>query len=520
MAIGDSRTVAVTTANKIGLVIFDGTGGQRISLKVSTIAVTSYQLYIKDPFGSDITALSGTFIDAKVLPVTGTYTILFDPVGTHTGSITFTLYNIVDVVGSIAIGGSSFSATTTTPGQNGRVTFNGSAGQRVSLGVSSVSFPTNGSSVEIYNPDGTLLASDTNIHFQGDAIDINSLPVTGTYTVVANPKDDRTGSMTLTVSEEVTGTVATGGETVTVTIDRPGQNARFTFSGTAGQRISLGMSTVTFPTGGSSVTIYNPDGTGLASDSSVSSTGDAIDIDSLPVTGTYAIFVNPELARTGSMALTLSEDVTGSIAIGAPPLTVTIDRPGQRARSTFSGNSGQRISLKFTAVTFPTGGSAVYIYKPDGALLASDTNISGSGDFIDTQSLLATGSYTILIDPYGARTGSMTLTLYDVPADVTGAVAIGGSSTTLTITTPGQNAQLTFDGTSGQQATVRITANTISSVTVKLLKPDGTQLTSSTSSSSSFNLATQTLPTAGTYTIIIDPGGANIGSLSVSVTSP
>jgi hypothetical protein len=57
-------------------------------------------------------------------------------------------------------------------------------------------------------------------------------------------------------------------------------------------------------------------------------------------------------------------------------------------------------------------------------------------------------------------------------------------------------------------------------VTVKLLRPDGTQLTSSTSSLGSFNLAQQTLPTTGTYTVVVDPAGKNTGSLNLSVTNP
>lgn len=124
------------------------------------------------------------------------------------------------------------------------------------------------------------------------------------------------------------------------------------------------------------------------------------------------------------------------------------------------------------------------------------------------------------MDPVSTVTGSLTLTLYDVPADPSTSITIGGSSATLTTTTPGQNAQATFSGTSGQQVTVRLTSNSMGSTTVKLLKPDGSQLTSATSSASSFNLATQALPTTGTYTITIDPGGTSVGSITVSVTSP
>ena len=75
--------------------------------------------------------------------------------------------------------------------------------------------------------------------------------------------------------------------------------------------------------------------------------------------------------------------------------------------------------------------------------------------------------------------------------------------------------------------TVRVTssdfrnpANGVSTVTVKLVKSDGTVLTSMTSSGTTFNLTTQTLPAAGTYTVVIDPTLANTGALTVSVTNP
>jgi hypothetical protein len=58
------------------------------------------------------------------------------------------------------------------------------------------------------------------------------------------------------------------------------------------------------------------------------------------------------------------------------------------------------------------------------------------------------------------------------------------------------------------------------SVNVALFKPDGSQLTSSTSGAASFNLSTQTLPATGTYTILVDPASTNTGGINVAVTSP
>src|SRR5439155_20139269 len=53
--------------------------------------------------------------------------------------------------------------------------------------------------------------------------------------------------------------------------------------------------------------------------------------------------------------------------------------------------------------------------------------------------------YTIIIDPDGANTGNETVTLYNIPPDVTGTISPGGPSVTVTITTPGQNGSLTLD---------------------------------------------------------------------------
>ena len=104
-----------------------------------------------------------------------------------------------------------------------------------------------------------------------------------------------------------------------------------------------------------------------------------------------------------------------------------------------------------------------------------------------------------------------TTNAYNV-TDVSGSVTINGSAFALTTTVPGQNANITFSGTASQLATVRIANSTFSCVTVTLLKPDGTSLTSTFTCSGTFNLSQQTLPTTGTYTIKVDPNGARIGT--------
>jgi hypothetical protein len=252
----------------------------------------------------------------------------------------------------------------------------------------------------------------------------------------------------------------------------------------------------------------------------LSSTGGFIDAATLAVTGTYTVLVNPTGTNTGGTMLTLYDvlaDVTGTIVPGGSSLTVSLTTAAQNARLTFSGTNGQRISLRATNSTISSG--VLRLLKPDGTALAS-TVLTTSGGFVDVQSLATTGTYTVLVDPDNTNIGNATLTLYDVPANVAGTLIIGGTAVAASLATPGQNASFTFSGTASQQVTVRVSGNTFGTILLKLVKPDGSQLTAMTSGASSFNLSTQTLPTSGTYTVVVDPSGANIGTLNLSITSP
>jgi hypothetical protein len=126
----------------------------------------------------------------------------------------------------------------------------------------------------------------------------------------------------------------------------------------------------------------------------------------------------------------------------------------------------------------------------------------------------------VVVDPAGPSTGSVNVNLWDLPPDVTGTLTVGGGAVPVTLTTPGQQATLTFSGTQGQQVTVRVTGNTMGLTLVRLRKPDGSQLTSTSSGNSSFNLFPQTLPTTGTFSVLVDPSTTNVGTLNVAVTSP
>jgi YD repeat-containing protein len=493
-------------------------------------------------FNNSFTAPTGSSATTVTAPVpsstaSGRLTIK-TPTGTAVSTDDFIIppppFTTSDVANSGRI--SLATATTVTVSTSGKIAlrlFDVTVGERVSLlGTNGMSGQVLGCDVNasILNPYGGLLGPIGCMEGTG-FLDVKPVGGTGTHTILIDPQSTATGSVTLTVYSvpaDYTSTITAGGSAVTAAMGTPGQNGLLTFAGTANDRISLkgtnGLSGQIAIVCDVNTTIFKPDGLALSGGTACMEGSGFIDTQTLPATGTYKILVDPTTYATGNLTLNLYSvtDYSGSITAGGSSVTPSLSTPGQNGTLTFSGTSGQRISLKGSnGLTGQILGCDVNtsIKDPDGSTLASPTCMEGSG-FIDVQTLSATGTHTIFVDPVSFATGNLTLDLYDVPADTTGTVTIGGSAVAVSPGTPGQNGTLSFSGTASQQVTVHLTNNKLGNVTVKLLKPDGTQLTSTTSVLSSFNLATQTLPTTGTYTIVVDPPGATTGSINVSVTNP
>ena len=244
MSPGGAQAVTVSTANKVALVLFDATAGQRVSLKVSSGVSAFVRLYNHD--GVELAATTtGQFIDTVTLRVAATYTILVDPIGTATGTLTLTLYDVPpDVTGTIPADGTGHGVTLSTPGQNARLTFAGTPGQRVSLRVGAGP----GGNVHIFKPDRSLLASVAIGPVFATFIDTQTLTMSGLHTVVVDYGTNATGSLTLnlyTVPADVSASITAGGTSTTLTTTVPGQNGAATFTGTAGQRMSVWITGVT-----------------------------------------------------------------------------------------------------------------------------------------------------------------------------------------------------------------------------------------------------------------------------------
>lgn len=513
---GAAVPISITRVGQNARYTFTGTAGQTVSAGLTAVTIPNGTVSIIKPDGSTLVGpisfnTNGGAIESQILPATGTYAVFVDPSGTGTGTITLRLYNTPDVSGTVILNGAVVTPTLTVPGQRARYTFAGTAGQWVNLGLTAVTISS--STVTLLKPDGTTLEAGP-IGTSGGSIDpITTLPTTGTYTIVVDPAGLATGSMTLTLTSPLTGTITLNGASVPISLTKAGRTARYTFSGTSGQWVSLGMTAVTISSG--TVTLLNPSGATLASTSISTSGGGLEPPNSLPTTGTYTIVIDPAGTNTGTITLKLMSYLSGTLNLNGTATTTTITQVGQNVRYTFTGTAGQWVSLGMTGVTITA--STVMLVRPDGTTWIS-VPVGTTGTSLDPPTALpTTGTYAVIVNPSAQYTGTMTVTL---STDVTGTLTINAAATPVTLSRAGQNARYTFSGTAGQQVTVRITGNTLSSTTVNLYTPSGSYQTGTTSSAASFNLTPVTLATTGTYTVTVNPTGLTTGSLNLQVTSP
>jgi hypothetical protein len=314
-----------------------------------------------------------------------------------------------DVTGTATIGGPAVAITTTVPGQNGSITFAGTTGQRISIALTGVTIAQ--SDVSVLKPDQSLLVEPVFVTSQGSFIDTRTLPSSGTYRIRIDPRGTYTGTMTVqvyAVPPDATASIAIGGPAVSIASTVPGQNASLTFTGTAGQAISLALTNVTV--GQSDVSIVKPDASTFIGPIFVTSGGAFVDRTTMPASGTYRILVNPRGAYTGAVTAQLyavPPDVTGSLTAGGPAVTVTTTVPGQNASLSFSGTAGQTVSFALTNVTI--GQSDVSVLKPDGTIFLGPMFVTTLGTSLSNRVLPVSGTYRIVVNPRSAYTGSMTL---------------------------------------------------------------------------------------------------------------
>ena len=512
-------TVTISTAGATATSTFTGTAGQRVSLNISGSTIASMKVTLVKVNGSQIFSVSATktakFVDTNTLPSNGNYKLTVDPNSTYTGKVTLRLYDVPpDATNSITLGSPGTTVTTTVPGQNAAFTFSGVAGHRVSLHMNPVTVSSG--SVIVLDPNSTVLASPQAFATAPTFLDPLDLAQTGTYTVFLNPKGKNVGSVTLTgydvpadTSAALTlGTPATGTTTV------PGQRNNFTFTGAQNQRVSVEVISSDFS---GTLWLLKPDLSVLTS-TPVGPAGGFLDTTVLPANGTYTLVVDPSGAATGALSFTVNNvpaDPSPAITAGGPPVTVTTTVAGQNAYATFTGTTGQKVSVLVSNVSLNP--AELDLLKPNGAsLLNGPVTITSSGAWMQTTTLPADGVYKILVDPLLGNVGSADVQLFNVPADLSGTIT-PGTPLVVTTTAPGQNAKHTFTGAINTRLSLNLMNVSITQVKVSVLKPDGTNLIVKTVGVSGGFAEPVKLPVGGTYKVVVDPQSSYYGSVTVGL---
>jgi RHS repeat-associated protein len=513
---GSSAAATIGTAGKIALVLIAGAKGQRISISTTPTQGGWVDYTILSPDGSTLYAVTtsngGIFTDVITLQQTGTQILLIDPQATLTGSWTVNVYDLpADFSAAIAptAAGVSVPVAITTPGQNGQITFSGTIGQRISVLAPQGPWTT---LISIRNPDGLSDAFPPTVANQIVWTEVVPLTQNGTYTIKIDVVGALIGDRTFTVydvpadfSAPITPTPSGG--TVSVNVPTPGQNAHLTFSGQSGGRISLWS---TYASWSINIAIRNPDGSYAYPLNGTFNGNFWLEPVSLTQTGTYTIDLDPQGQWTGPRDFTVY-DVPPDFSAAITPtpsgasVTASVVTPGQNAHLSFAGSNGQRISLNSIYASWSIN---IAIRNPDGSYAYPLNGTFNGNFFLEPVSLTQTGNYSIDIDPQGQLFGDRIFTVYDVPDDFSGAITLGGPAVTVPITTPGQNATLTFAASTNQKVTVSSLWTGWNQV-FDIKNPDLTTFAfGPVLANGNMTTPIVTLTQNGTYTMHIDPVGA------------
>ena len=304
-----------------------------------------------------------------------------------------------------------------------------------------------------------------------------------------------------------------------------GQAASYTFSGTAGQNLTLSIRGDTF-LGSTNIYVYQPNGAQLNAISvnytSGAGTVSTLPLYALPTTGNYSVRVVPSNGNLGAISLSILSELTGAFSVNGALQSLSM-ATGQNARYTFTASAGKHYGLVFkNFATTPTGKSLnISVLDPGASAIASC--VVTANVVCDTPSLATSGTYTVLIRSWdGAATVSAA-----VVSDVDGTLTMNANSATVKPFVAGQNVLLTFNNaTAGTTARLNVSGLSMtpagSKAFLKVLDPSGSNVFGNTYyifTDSGYPLELPTLGSVGNYTVVFDPQGFAAGSASFAVNS-
>jgi RNase P/RNase MRP subunit p29 len=532
---GSGSTFTTPAPGQNSYFTFIGTAGQNLSLAFSNISfspssVTYFSVSVTGPgFSAGATcyssAPSSCAIPLRNLPQNGIYAVTVTPSGAATMTYTATLSS--DASGTLTTG-TAQNVTLGATGEDSWLTFNATAGQTVALNVAGIAtVPANTSyTITVYNSAGTSIATATTT--SGTTFNLPNLAA-GAYNVFINSTSAATANMQVTVEPQSGGTLSltTSGAGSPITTPAPGQNAYFTFSGTAGQNLTLALSGISFVPGSvtyPTVIVSGPSNYSVGGTCYATLGSCEIPLKTLPATGTYSVTVSPTGFATMSFAITLSSDFSATLTPSTAQ-SVPLTAMGQSAWLSFTATAGQTFALYASGIVSTPANTSytVTVYNSAGTSVASGSSSSAVTLNLPT---LAAGTYNVFITPATPATASMQVTL---EPQAGGVVSFSGGTSAFSTPAPGQYAYFTFSGTAGQDLGLALTGLTLTpssqgtSALVYVYEPNGTTLLTdgycyTTNPGAGCQFSMTNLPVTGTYTIKVMPGTQQTMSFNLTAS--
>ena len=489
--VGDVASGTLANPGDQAAFAFSGTAGQRLFFSaLGTDSSIDFDLY--GPDGISVTSgslrpIAGPF----TLIQSGNYTIKVFSSGRNSGDFNFQLLDLATAP-TLSLN-TEIDGTLDTVESANLYQFSGKAGQRIDFAALSDSNGNYGASWALYGPWDQNIASA--YYFSDFRV---TLPADGIYTLIISSSSNYDSGSTYSI-EAYQATIANAvynvGDVASGTIANPGDQATYTFAGSAGQRLFFnGLS------GGGSIDFYlnDPDG-GFVTYGYLGSNSGPF---TLMRAGTYTATIYGAGRGTGHFAFQLF-DLASAPSVGfGGSVSGTLVSNASANLYQFNGTAGQRIDFENQSESNGYYGYYWTLYGPNNQTVTG--NWAG-GDLAAT--LPVDGVYTLILAGYTGYSSGSTYSFEAFENTTSNAVYNVGDLVSGTLANPGDQASYVFSGSVGQ----RLFWNGLgadSSMNMTLYGPDGQSVTFGYLSSNSGPFI---LTQAGTYTLTVSGAGGGKG---------
>jgi IPT/TIG domain len=328
---GADKVVSLLGGQKARLTFAAATGDE-LSLGLSGVGASNgVSVTVNDPAGNYFSqcsaagAAGGSCVFPKFV-TPGTYTMILSPNSyAEPASATLTLSKVI-ATALAANATTETSVALTRKGQASRITFTTTAGQKLGLAFYDlVTNPANTTAqtiefdaIPIVTPTGSTPRPLSCLKYEGGCSTNIISAGAGTYSALLQPKHGASGGFKALLTTDLTGSLTLS--TPAAISLRAGQNARYTFAGTANQSASIEFSLLsTVPTnrslrlyvyrpGDAVSSVDYPDGSaafGGAWQSFIVYGDSTFRLPALPLAGTYTVVVDTIYQESASFKLTL-----------------------------------------------------------------------------------------------------------------------------------------------------------------------------------------------------------------------